>query len=62
MARAVEFAAVLGSDKAGQALGPAAAAGRFGDEDLSSLLGHLAACKPARDLVLMNSVTQLRNF
>lgn len=51
MARAVELAAVLGSDKVDQALGLAAAAGRFGDEDLPSILDHLAANKPAGDLV-----------
>jgi hypothetical protein len=51
MARAVELAAVLGSDKVDQALGLAAAAGRFGDEDLPAILDHLAASKPAGDLV-----------
>jgi hypothetical protein len=51
MARAVELAAVLGSVKVDQALGLAAAAGRFGDEDLPSILDHLAASKPAGELV-----------
>lgn len=56
MARAVELAAVLGSDEVGQALGLAAAAGRFGDEDLPSILDHLAANKPAGELVRADEV------
>jgi transposase len=51
MARAVELATVLGADKVDEALGLAAAAGRFGDEDLLSILDHLAANKPVGDLV-----------
>jgi transposase len=51
MARALELAAVLGGERVDQALGLAAAAGRFGDEDLPLILDHLAANRPARDLV-----------
>jgi hypothetical protein len=51
MARAVELAAVLGTDKVDEALGLAAAAGRFGDDDLPSILDHLAAHKPLGEVV-----------
>jgi hypothetical protein len=51
MARALELAAVLGGARVDQALGLAAAAGRFGDEDLPLILDHLAANKPAGDVV-----------
>jgi transposase len=42
MAQAVELARVLGSDRVDRALAVAAGAGRFGDEDLVSILDHLA--------------------
>jgi transposase len=42
MARAVEFAAILGTARVDQALGLAAAAGRFDEADLGSILDHLA--------------------
>jgi transposase len=42
MARAVEFAAILGAAAVDQALGLAAAAGRFDEADLGSILDHLA--------------------
>ena len=42
MARAVEFAAILDPGRVDQALGLAAAAGRFDDTDLGSILDHLA--------------------
>jgi hypothetical protein len=51
MARAVELATILGTGKVDEALGLAAAAGRFGDEDLPSILDHLAASRPPGDLV-----------
>jgi hypothetical protein len=51
MARAVELATILGADKVDEALGLAAAAGRFGDEDLPSILDHLAANRPPGDVV-----------
>ncbi|MFD4554648.1 hypothetical protein ACFWP5_10070 [Streptomyces sp. NPDC058469] len=50
MARAVEPATVLGNDKVDQALGLAATAGRFADEDLLSILGHIAESKPSGQL------------
>jgi transposase len=42
MARAVELATILGAAKVDQALGLAAAAGRFDEADLGSILDHLA--------------------
>jgi hypothetical protein len=51
MARAVEFAAVLGADTVDQALGLAAAAGRFDEHDLGSNLDHLARRGDPGDLV-----------
>ncbi|MFD9537832.1 hypothetical protein ACFWBJ_33125, partial [Streptomyces sp. NPDC060010] len=46
MARAVEPATVLGDDKLGQAFGLAATAGRVADENLPSILGHIADSRP----------------
>jgi hypothetical protein len=43
MARAVELAAVVGAWTVDQALGLAAIAGRFADDDLASVIDHLAA-------------------
>jgi transposase len=43
MARAVELAAVVGTDRVDAALGLAAIAGRFADRDLASIIDHLAA-------------------
>jgi transposase len=43
MARAVELAAVVGAGAVDQALGLAAIAGRFADDDLASVIDHLAA-------------------
>jgi transposase len=51
MARAVEFATILGLDKVDQALGLAAAAGRFDEADLGSILDHLAMRGDPGDLV-----------
>lgn len=51
MARAVEFAAIMGNDRVDRALGLAAAAGRFGDTDLPDILDHLATAGAATDLV-----------
>jgi hypothetical protein len=51
MARAVEFAAVLGAGKVDQALGLAAAAGRFDEADLGSILDHLALRGDPGDVV-----------
>ncbi|MEV7953084.1 hypothetical protein [Streptomyces sp. NPDC088141] len=45
-ARAVELATVMGSDSVDQALRLAATAGRFADDDLLSILEHLAANRP----------------
>ncbi|HWN00285.1 MAG TPA: IS21 family transposase [Streptosporangiaceae bacterium] len=42
MARAVEFAAIVDADRVDAALGLAAAAGRFGEGDLASILDHLS--------------------
>ncbi len=43
MARAVELAALVGAAKVDHALGLAAIAGRFADDDLPAILDHLAA-------------------
>jgi transposase len=52
MRKAVELAAVLGPDKIEQALGLAAIAGRFGDDDLVSILDHLATSGRPSDVVV----------
>jgi hypothetical protein len=51
MDRAVEFAAVLGAAKVDQALGLAAAAGRFDETDLGSILDHLSLRGDPGDLI-----------
>jgi transposase len=51
MARAVELAAVVGADRVDEALGLAAIAGRFGDDDLAAILDHLAVSGLAGELV-----------
>jgi transposase len=51
MARAVELATILGRARVDQALGLAAAAGRFGEHDLGSILDHLGRRGQAGDLV-----------
>jgi hypothetical protein len=51
MARAVEFAAILGAAQVDQALGLAAAAGRFDEPDLGSILDHLTLHGDPGDLV-----------
>jgi transposase len=51
MARAVELATIMGAERIDQALGLAAAAGRFGDTDLAAILDHLATAGAPEDLV-----------
>lgn len=51
MARAVELAAVLGIDRVDEALGLAAIAGRFAEDDLASILDHLGAHRAPDDVV-----------
>jgi hypothetical protein len=51
MARAVEMATIMGADRVDQALGLAAAAGRFGDSDLAAILDHLATAGAPTDVV-----------
>jgi hypothetical protein len=51
MARAVELATILGTAKVDHALGLAAAAGRFDEADLGSILDHLALRGDPGDLV-----------
>jgi hypothetical protein len=51
MARAVELAAVLGTNQVDQALGLAATAGRFDEHDLGSILDHLASRGDPGELV-----------
>jgi transposase len=51
MARAVELATVVGAARVDEALGLAAIAGRFGDDDLPAILDHLSMAGPAGELV-----------
>jgi hypothetical protein len=51
MARAVALGAVLGGDRVDEALGLAAIAGRFAEDDLVSILDHLGAAGPPDDVV-----------
>lgn len=51
MARAVELAAVVGVDAVDDALGLAAICGRFGEEDLPSIVDHRAAAAAPADVV-----------
>lgn len=52
MAKAVELAAVVGADRVDEALGLAAIAGRFADDDLVSIMDHLAAAGSLGDVVV----------
>jgi hypothetical protein len=52
MADAVELAALFGSAPVDRALGMAALAGRFGEADLASIVGHLDRREPAEYLVI----------
>lgn len=52
MARAVELAAVLGVGRVDEALGLAAIAGRFADDDLTSICDHLAGAGKVTDVVV----------
>ena len=51
MAQAVELAAVVGADVVDDALGLAAIAGRFGDDDLVSIVDHRAGAGAPVDVV-----------
>ncbi|MFC4011290.1 IS21 family transposase [Nonomuraea purpurea] len=51
MARAVELATVLGIERVDEALGLAAIAGRFADDDLPAILDHLADHQAAGEVV-----------
>ncbi|MFF3128733.1 hypothetical protein ACFVRD_42265 [Streptomyces sp. NPDC057908] len=61
MAHAVELAAVLGSDRVDQASGLAAAAGHFTEDDLVSILEHIAASRPARQVVRADEAHSVQN-
>jgi transposase len=52
MGRAVELAAVMGAGRVDDALGLAAFAGRFADDDLVSILDHLAAAGAPGEVVI----------
>ncbi|GLI03945.1 IS21 family transposase [Phytohabitans aurantiacus] len=52
MARAVELASLVGLARVDEALGLAAIAGRFGDQDLASILDHLATSGIPDDVVI----------
>jgi hypothetical protein len=51
MARAVELAAVVGAQAVDDALGLAAIAGRFADDDLASIVDHRAGAGAPIDVV-----------
>jgi hypothetical protein len=51
MAQAVELARALGAERVDQALGLAAIAGRFAEDDLASILDHLATAGQPGDVV-----------
>jgi hypothetical protein len=51
MARAVEFATIMGAEKVDHALGLAAAAGRFDEHDLGAIIDHLASRGDPGELV-----------
>src|SRR5262245_40540191 len=52
MRRAVELAAAIGAETVDEALGLAAIAGRFADDDLPSIVGHLAGARPVGEVVV----------
>ncbi|WP_344432348.1 IS21 family transposase, partial [Amycolatopsis minnesotensis] len=52
MARAVELAAILDASRVDDALGLAAIAGRFAEDDLASILDHLTSSGPPSDVVV----------
>ncbi|MFB6632158.1 hypothetical protein ACFCWY_19890 [Streptomyces sp. NPDC056362] len=61
MAHAAELAAVLGSDRVDQALGLAATAGRFAEDDIVSILEHIAVSKPAGQVVRADEAHSVQN-
>lgn len=54
MARAVELAALVGRERVEVALATAAAAGRFAEADLASILDHLASREPGETLTALD--------
>ena len=52
MLRAVELGAIAGPGSVDTALAAAAAADRFADGDLASILDHLAAREPEREATM----------
>lgn len=52
MARALELAAVLDTERVDEALGLAAIAGRFAEDDLASILDHLATAGAVTEVVV----------
>ncbi|MCX4580438.1 hypothetical protein OHB41_46255 [Streptomyces sp. NBC_01571] len=61
MAHAGELTAVLGSHRVDQSLGLAAAAGRFAEDDLVSILEHIAAGKPVGQVVRADEAHSVQN-
>lgn len=56
MARATQLARVVGPERVDQALGLAAIAGRFAEDDLASIVDHLATAGQPSDLVWADEV------
>lgn len=54
MAAALELAALVGTPAVEAALAAAAAAGRFGEEDLTAIVAHQATTVPTGDLVVVD--------
>jgi hypothetical protein len=52
MARALQLSAVLGVERVDEALGLAAIAGRFAEDDLASICDHLASRGQPDDVVV----------
>ena len=52
MARAVELAVILQAGRVDEALGLAAIAGRFAEDDLAAILDHLTSAGPPREVVV----------
>ncbi|WP_165968561.1 hypothetical protein [Saccharopolyspora elongata] len=54
MTRAIELAAVIGAAEVDKALGLAAIAGRFGEDDLASIPDHLATAALVGEVVAVD--------
>lgn len=60
MAAAVELAALVGTEAVDAALGIAAAAGRFAEGDLATIVDHHASGATAADLVIADETYSIQ--